>query len=107
MRIQHPNPDPSLAAQNRLEDSHRVTAANSSLVPSGSGAHSATGDQATLASSTVGLTAQVMAQPEVRSGLVQQLQAQIANGTYVVDPSRVAEAMLADPQTGLGTKGNG
>ncbi|MGH9475175.1 MAG: flagellar biosynthesis anti-sigma factor FlgM [Terriglobales bacterium] len=107
MRINNPSLDPSLAAQNRPENTNRVTTANSSLVSSGSGAHQVTGDQATLASSAVQLTALAMAQPEVRSGLVQQLRAQVASGSYAVDPTNVAEAMLADPQTGLGTSGHG
>lgn len=107
MRINTQNLDASLAAQNRPDSTGRVTKANSSHLASGSGAAVTSGDQATLGSSTVGLTAQVLAQPPVRSDLVQQLRAQIANGTYTVDPTQVAEAMLNDPQTSMGPRGNG
>lgn len=107
MRIHNPNLDPSTAAHNRPEPATRVDRGQSSIVPSGSGARIINGDQATLGSSAVDLTARVLAQPDVRADLVQQFRAQIAGGTYVVAPSNVAEAMLSDPQAGLGTRGNG
>ncbi|MGH9488532.1 MAG: flagellar biosynthesis anti-sigma factor FlgM [Terriglobales bacterium] len=107
MRIQNPNLDPSLAAQQRPEEAHRITPAHNSVVPSGSGATSTSGDQAKLGSSTVELTAKALAQPEVRQEQVQQLRAQITGGTYVVNTSQIAEAMLNDPQTGMGTRGDG
>ncbi|MGH9482668.1 MAG: flagellar biosynthesis anti-sigma factor FlgM [Terriglobales bacterium] len=59
------------------------------------------GDQATLGASVVNLTAQALNQPEVRTETVKQLRAQIAAGTYNVNASHLAEAMLADPLTNL------
>ncbi|MGH9413812.1 MAG: flagellar biosynthesis anti-sigma factor FlgM [Terriglobales bacterium] len=86
--------------------SERITKAKSSPLTSGSGATVSTGDQTTLGSSAVELTATAMAQPDTRTDLVQKLRSQIADGSYAVDPAQVADAMLADPQA-LGPRGNG
>lgn len=105
--IHNPNLDPSTATQGLSENATRVHTGKKSVVPTGTGASATSSDQARLGASAVGLTAQAMAQPEVRSELVQHFRAQIAAGQYVVDASRVADAMLADPQAGLGNKGHG
>lgn len=105
--IHNPNLDPSTATQGLSENSARVHTGRKPVVPTGSGASATSGDQARLGASAVGLTAQAMTQPEVRSELVQHFRAQIAGGQYVVDASQVADAMLSDPQAGLGKPGNG
>ncbi|HEY8056682.1 MAG TPA: flagellar biosynthesis anti-sigma factor FlgM [Terriglobales bacterium] len=105
--IHNPHLDPSTATQGLSETATRVHTGKKSVVPTGNGATAVSSDQARLGASAVGLTAQAMAQPEVRSELVQHFRAQIASGQYVVDASRVADAMLTDPQAGLGNKGNG
>ncbi len=88
------------------EGAHRVGTGNASSVPSGAGVNK-TGDQATLGSSSVNLTARALQSPEIRSELVAQFRTQIANGAYAVDASQVAGAMLSDPLTGLGNGGRG
>jgi flagellar biosynthesis anti-sigma factor FlgM len=88
------------------EGTNRVGTGNPSSVPSGAGMNQ-TGDQATLGSSAVHLTQRALQSPEIRSELVAQFRAQIGNGTYTVDASKVAAAMLSDPQTGLGNGGRG
>lgn len=41
------------------------------------------------------LTAEAMAQPEVRMDKVEAIRSQIALGTYKVDPQKIAAAMIA------------
>lgn len=56
-------------------------------------------DAATLSSgqAAIGrLKAQLRTVPEVRAERVAQLQNALANGTYTVNPTRVAQAMIAD-----------
>ncbi|MGH9467401.1 MAG: flagellar biosynthesis anti-sigma factor FlgM [Terriglobales bacterium] len=107
MKILDPNLDPSWAAQQRSQGSSPVASTRTSVPPSGSGNTVSSSDATRLGSSVVGLTAQALAQPETRSEMVSQLRAQIAGGNYVVQATAVADAMLADPQTGLGTLGHG
>lgn len=59
------------------------------------------GDQATLGAAVVNLTAKALQHPEVRTERVKRLRAQVASGSYAVDTTQVAEAMLSDPLTGL------
>lgn len=61
----------------------------------------ASGDAASFGAATVGLRARVLAQPEVRSGLVDHFRAQLASGTYHPNPGDVAASMLDDPLTHL------
>src|SRR5579863_7969111 len=58
-----------------------------------SGAEQLSADTANL-SQISGLVAKAMEQPEVRMDKVEAIQAQIAAGTYKVDPSQVADAMI-------------
>lgn len=104
MRIPNPSvtnngvvPTPNTDSTQRLgnANSHASTPAGSSAAVTGS-------DQATLGASAVNLTAGALQQPEVRADVVAHFRAQIAGGTYTVNPSDVAEAMLSDPLTGLG-----
>lgn len=90
-------PTPSSESSNRVgqAQAHASTSVGSPLAVTG-------GDQATLGASAVNLTATALQQPDVRSELVSRLRAQIAGGTYTVNASKVAEAMLSDPLTGLG-----
>ncbi|MGH9416172.1 MAG: flagellar biosynthesis anti-sigma factor FlgM [Terriglobales bacterium] len=73
-----------------------------STTSTGGGSSLNAGDQATLGSSTVSLTASALGQPEVRTDLVNQFRAQLNAGSYTVNSDAVAGAMLSDPQTGLG-----
>ncbi len=107
MRIQDTGITPKPIEPSPLgEGANRVGAAHPSSVPSGAGVN-ATGDQATLGSSAVNLTARALQSPEIRSELVAQFRAQIANGSYAVDASQVAGAMQSDPLTGMGNGGRG
>ncbi|HVB40288.1 MAG TPA: flagellar biosynthesis anti-sigma factor FlgM [Terriglobales bacterium] len=58
-------------------------------------------DQLSLGASAVGLTARVLAQPDVRGALVAHFRGQIAAGAYQPDAAQTAGRMLADPLTGL------
>ena len=62
-----------------------------------SGAEQLTADTANL-SQIAGLVAKAMDQPEVRMDKVEAIQAQIAAGTYKVDPAKVADAMITSMQ---------
>jgi len=64
-------------------------------------------DQATLGASVVTLTRGALAGPDVRADLVAHYRAQIAQGSYHVAAPDLADAMLADTQTGLGTGDGG
>ncbi len=93
----------SVAPTPSAEGSNRVGQASShASTPAGSNLAGTNGDQATLGASAVQLTATALQQPDVRSELVSHLRAQIAGGTYTVNASQVAEAMLSDPLAGLG-----
>ncbi|HXE31833.1 MAG TPA: flagellar biosynthesis anti-sigma factor FlgM [Terriglobales bacterium] len=73
----------------------------------GSGPSRAGEDHTSWGTALHALSAQAMQQPEVRSDLVAHFRSRIASGTYAVPASSVAQAMLADPLTGLGGEGNG
>lgn len=107
MRIQDTGNTPKPIEPSSLNDgASRIGTGNTNSVPNGAGGRT-TGDQATLGSSAVSLTARALQTPEVRTELVTQFRAQIANGTYAVDASQVAGAMLSDPLTGMGNGGRG
>jgi len=57
------------------------------------GAEQVSGDTASL-SKMSDLVAQAMNQPEVRMDKVEAIKSQLAAGTYEVDPSKVADAII-------------
>jgi flagellar biosynthesis anti-sigma factor FlgM len=57
----------------------------------------ASGDRTTLTSgsgSVSALVSEAMSSPEVRQSKVQSLQQQVSNGTYQLDPDKIAGAMI-------------
>lgn len=59
---------------------------------------SSTPDVTVNLSQISGLVKGAMSQPEVRMDKVEALKSQIAAGTYVVDPQKIAEAMIHSMQ---------
>lgn len=49
-----------------------------------------------------GLVTAALAQPEVRTDKVEAIKSQIAAGTYVVDPHKIADAMIQSMQELVG-----
>ena len=106
MRIHHPPVNPADQTTN-VQSANVGRASNASASVPGTGSNPVSGDQAKLGASSVALTASALGQPELRADLVAQFRAQIASGTYTVDPSQVADSMLQDPLTGLGNRERG
>lgn len=73
-------------------NSKRVNAQNIATTES-----DASGDRTTLTSgsgSVSALVSEAMSSPEVRMTKVQSLQQQVSNGTYQLDPDKIAGAMI-------------
>ncbi len=72
-------------------------AQNSAKSDKTSGVSSPAHDGVSVDTTSVGsLQAQALATPEIRHDRVQALREQIRNGSYEIDPAKIADAMLRD-----------
>lgn len=89
VRVDLNNPDPIQSIA-----STAVASVAKGMPPvSTAGSNQVAGDAVNL-SEISGLVRQAMDQPEVRMDKVQAIRAQIAAGTYEVNPSKVADALI-------------
>lgn len=95
VRVDVNNPDPIQSFASTAVAS--VAKGMPSVSPAGS--NQVTGDAVNL-SEISGLVAKAMDQPEVRMDKVQAIRAQIAAGTYEVNLSKVADALISSALAG-------
>lgn len=89
----------NIPTQTELISSAKTQNVTSSPVQGLSSSQSSSTPDVTVNLSQIsGLVKGAMSQPEVRMDKVEALKSQIAAGTYVVDPQKIAEAMIHSMQ---------
>jgi negative regulator of flagellin synthesis FlgM len=89
------------------ESTDRVTSSQANAAREAEDLSSSSSSESTTtvlsgAASVATLTAQALDQGNVRTDRVDQLRQAIANGTYQVEPAKIADAMLAEWQPARG-----